>query len=396
LVDDHGTAHLDAELAMLNGLPNMEVRLFNPFTLRKPRLACYLFNFARLNRRMHNKSFSVDGATAILGGRNIGDVYFARDAEVQYFDFDLFAAGPVVAAVAEDFDAYWNCRSAYPHELLAAPTPGTDQVFDAEVKAANEGDDAQVYLDELNSTDVVNKLTSGTLSLDWVPVTLHSDRPIKGLRHLRSSKLLAAELTLILVKARTNVDIACAYFVPGRRGAKLLVSMARAGRTARILTNSLEATNVLPVHASYLKYRKRLLKGGVKLFEMKSSQSNDNRSFLGILGKSAACLHAKIFMMDNDKVFVGSFNFDPRSVFLNCEMGFLVESSQLSDLLMATFNRSLSQAAWAVNLRKDGELNWIGTDEEGNAVVRRDEPGSTSKRRLAMAVISRLPIEWLM
>ena len=172
--------------------------------------------------------------------------------------------------------------------------------------------------------------------------------------------------------------------------------MARAGRSVRILTNSLEATNVLPVHASYAKYRRRLLKGSVQLFEMKSSQSDDNRSFLGILGKSAAALHAKSFMIDSDKVFVGSFNFDPRSVFLNCEMGFLVESPQLSELLMTTYNRGLSEAAWALTLTEDGGLKWTGTDEAGNAVVRHDEPGSTGMRRLAMAVISRLPVEWLM
>ena len=76
LLDDNNTSGLDPFLAALASHPNIQVRLFNPFRLRRWRPLEYLTDFARLNRRMHNKSFTVDGQVAIVGGRNIGDEYF--------------------------------------------------------------------------------------------------------------------------------------------------------------------------------------------------------------------------------------------------------------------------------------------------------------------------------
>lgn len=396
LVDDNGTDALDPELAMLNQLANMEVRIFNPFTLRTPRLVCYLFDFIRLNRRMHNKSFCVDGAATIIGGRNVGDIYFARDASVQYFDFDLLAVGPIVTDGARDFDAYWNCDSSYPHERLVTPTPGYAATFAAQVKAATTGPDAETYLDALMESKLVSDLADDELPFEWVPVSLHSDPPAKGLRRLPTAQLLVADLTRIMASCQQSLDVVSAYFVPGRRGTKMLVRMARAGRAVRVMTNSLEATDVLPVHASYVKYRRPLLKGGVELFELKATQNEDEKTLLGILGESAASLHAKSFVIDHDRVFVGSFNFDPRSVNLNCEMGFLVQSPHLVATLEAVFSRKSSQASWRVELGSKRELQWRGTDAQGRTVTHDDEPGSKVSDRLAIAIISRLPVEWLM
>ncbi len=396
LVDDNGTAGLDGELAMLNALPNFQVRLFNPFTLRRLRWLGYGFDFNRLNRRMHNKSFCVDGAATIIGGRNIGDIYFARDANVQYFDFDLLAIGPIAAAVAGDFDAYWNCASSYPHQLLVRPDPAMPARFAAAVTAATTGPEAEAYADALLESQLVSALADDRLPFEWVPVSLYSDPPEKGLRYLPTRRLLVADLTRIFAGVTQSLDIVSAYFVPGRRGTRMLVRMAGAGRQVRVLTNALEATDVLPVHASYVKYRKPLLKGGVQLFELKADQDEEEKDQLGIIGKSAASLHAKSFVIDHDRVFVGSFNFDPRSVLLNCEMGFLVKSPALVATLEGTFVRKSAQAAWTVTLDSQRELQWTGHDASGQAQTRSDEPGSTLKDRIAIAVIARLPIEWLM
>lgn len=396
LVDDNGTAGLDDELAMLNALPNFEVRIFNPFTLRKPRLASYLFDFPRLNRRMHNKSFCVDGAVAILGGRNIGDIYFARDSKVQYFDIDLLAAGPVVSDVAGNFDAYWNSDSAHPHQKIVRHRPGLEPAFTAEVEAARQGDDAQAYAAALRGTKVVSDLAAKKLALEWVHVTMHSDPPEKGLNRLAPDRLLAADLSRIAGGATTSLEIASAYFVPGSRGSDLLVNLAKSGASVAVLTNSLEATDVLPVHASYAKYRRRLLEGGVKLYEFKASQTETEKSLMGMLGQSAASLHAKIFLIDRSAVFVGSFNFDPRSINLNCEMGYLAQSPVLVRHMVEAFDRELSQASWAVSLKKDGTLAWSGTDDGGNLIQRDDEPGSTMVDRATIAALSVLPVEWMM
>ena len=124
LVDDNGTPALDQELVALDALPTAEVRYFNPFMMRSPRVLNYAFDFFRLNRRMHNKSFTVDGAVTIVGGRNIGDVYFETGAGHLYFDLDVLAAGPAATAVGADFDRYWNSASAFPAAMLI--TAGAD------------------------------------------------------------------------------------------------------------------------------------------------------------------------------------------------------------------------------------------------------------------------------
>src|SRR3546814_13115779 len=102
LLDDNGIAGMDSVLAALDRHPNIEIRLFNPFVLRSPKMLGYLADFPRLNRRMHNKSFTADNQATIIGGRNIGDEYFGARAEGLFLDLDVLALGPVVADVSRD------------------------------------------------------------------------------------------------------------------------------------------------------------------------------------------------------------------------------------------------------------------------------------------------------
>ncbi|MBN9407350.1 MAG: phospholipase D family protein, partial [Burkholderiales bacterium] len=124
LLDDLGTAGLDGPLAAMNGHPRIEVRLFNPFAWRSPKPLGYLADLRRANRRMHNKSFTVDNQASIVGGRNVGDEYFGATSGVLFADLDVLAVGPVVQDVSDDFDRYWASASAYPAErILPAVAP---------------------------------------------------------------------------------------------------------------------------------------------------------------------------------------------------------------------------------------------------------------------------------
>ena len=114
LLDDNNTPGLDDTLAELDRHPNIAVRLFNPFSFRTLRALGYLTDFARLNRRMHNKSLTVDGAVTLVGGRNIGDEYFGTGNEPLFTDLDVLAIGPVVAEVADDFERYWHSKAVSP------------------------------------------------------------------------------------------------------------------------------------------------------------------------------------------------------------------------------------------------------------------------------------------
>lgn len=118
LLDDNNTRGLDPILTLLNQHPNIEVRLFNPFLNRQWRALGYLADFPRVNRRMHNKSFTADNRATIIGGRNVGDEYFSHHADTAFSDMDVLLSGSMVTEVSADFDRYWRSQSAYPIDLI--------------------------------------------------------------------------------------------------------------------------------------------------------------------------------------------------------------------------------------------------------------------------------------
>jgi putative cardiolipin synthase len=182
----------------------------------------------------------------------------------------------------------------------------------------------------------------------------------------------------MLQEARQRVSIVSPYFVPGDEVTDGLVGMAGAGRTVRVLTNSLVANDVAAVHGGYSRYRKPLTKGGVRLWELKPTGSETGSS---MFGSSGASLHTKAFVVDGEKLFVGSYNLDPRSTWLNCEQGVLVENPVLAVQLEALFDSQVTgQRAWRVSL-EDGDLRW----SDGTETYRKDPKASAWQRFQAWA-----------
>jgi putative cardiolipin synthase len=395
LIDDVGTEGLDAELAAFDALDHAEVRLFNPFPFRTARGAAYLFDPARLNRRMHNKSFTVDGIVTVLGGRNVGDIYFARGSEGHYSDFDVLAVGPAAAQVSAEFDAYWDSASAYPAGPLLGPAePGVLDRAAAEAAALPR---AESYGEAVAEATFAADLLSGTAALDWAPAAVVSDDPLKGLGLADSEGLMIARLAEILAEPEARVELIAAYFIPGRRGAELIEGLARRGIRVRILTNSLEATDVLPVHSGYAEYRDALLAAGVELYELKSATlPREESDHFGVLAAATSSLHAKALTVDGRRAFVGSFNFDPRSFFLNTEMGILVDSPALAAEFDGIFAERVRLNAYRVVAGEDGRPRWIETLPEGGEVVHDTEPGTSWAQRLAVRVLGWLPIDWML
>jgi putative cardiolipin synthase len=119
LIDDMDMGGRDQLLASLDAHPNIEIRLFNPFSRRSQRATQLLTRFGEVTRRMHNKSFTVDNQVTVVGGRNIGNEYFSADPDFAFGDLDVMAVGPVVQQVSGSFDLYWNHELAYPVSGLA-------------------------------------------------------------------------------------------------------------------------------------------------------------------------------------------------------------------------------------------------------------------------------------
>jgi len=390
LLDDNNTRGLDDDLIALDAHPHIEVRLFNPYASRGARLGELITDFGRLNRRMHNKSFTADNQAAIVGGRNVGDEYFGAETPVAFNDLDVVAVGAVVPEVSKAFDAYWNSESAYPAASLIRETPmSAAQVREAWTKLHADPAAAK-YVDAVRETPLVRQLLAQNLPLEWAPARVIQDDPSKVLNPPERTELhMLPLLEATLGKPMRELDLVSPYFVPTKEGTAALREMASRGVKVRVLTNSLAATDVAPVHAGYAKYREALLRGGVRLYELKPTATEKSERS-GVGGSSDASLHAKTFAVDRSRIFVGSFNFDPRSARLNTEMGVVVESGKLAAQLSGALDSLLPRDAYEVLLVEE-KLQWVD-----NGTRHTSEPGAGLLRRLWIGFLSLLPIEWLL
>ena len=399
LLDDNNTAGLDATIVALDAHPNIEIRLYNPLFNRTNRFLNYLTDFPRLNRRMHNKSFTADGHATIIGGRNVGNEYFAKGGGVGFRDLDVVAVGAVVRDVSAAFERYWQSRSAYPvARLLNAPGPDVATALEAMFEDIRANPSSEAYLDSLRETTIVRELLEGGLRLEWTTARLICDDPGKTLDTSGSTDILLLPALLRATgSAQRSFDLVSPYLVPAKDGTAVLTSLSQRGVKVRILTNSLAATDVVAVHAGYAKRRRDLLRTGVRLYELKPSAlegAAEGKRRYG--GSSSASLHAKTFALDGASVFVGSFNFDQRSAHLNTEMGLLIESPALAERLTKAFDDAVPQAAYEVRLVADGRnLEW--TERSRSGVTRHArEPESGFLRRSAVSLLSTMPIEWML
>ena len=397
LLDDNGIIGLDEDLAALDEAPNVEVRLFNPFVYRQVKELGYIFDFVRLNRRMHNKSLTADGAVSILGGRNIGDVYFGFPGDLQLIDTDVMVAGKAAADVGSDFDRYWQSDSAHPiSNIVASAAAGALQrlVFDASQAAKTE--DGKRYFSTMATSRVVGDLVAGRLEFEWTAVTLVSDDPAKGLGKAKDRDLLFPQLLSLISTPTHSVDLVSAYFIPGKAFKNRLQQLADKGIRVRILTNSQAATDVALVHSSYVKYRAGLLASGIELYELKPEYSITDEPDTQGLYSSRASLHSKSLAIDENRIFIGSFNFDPRSVFLNTEMGVVIDSPRLAKNLADAFVEIFQNASYQPVLTQEGTVVWDEIEISGTTVRHDTEPRTTPVSRMALWVSGLFPIEWLL
>jgi len=397
LLDDITASGQDARFAAIDAHPNVEVRLYNPFVHRDARALDFIADFERVNRRMHNKSFTADNQVAIVGGRNVGNEYYGAGEGVEFTDLDVVAVGPVVRDVSAAFDLYWNSPSAYPIASLVPPPADGQAMLEAAFAATRADPDAAAYREALRDSPQVRELVGGRLPFEWTAVRVVRDEPGKTLDTTDdNSLLLLATLLPAIGEPRTSFDLVSPYFVPGERGTEVLASLARRGVRVRILTNSLAATDVGPVHAGYAKRREALLRAGVRRYEFKPLAAPPaSGAKKGIAGSRAGSLHAKTFAIDDEHIFVGSFNFDPRSARLNTEMGLVIDSPTLARRLVARLDADLQAMAWEVRLRDDGALEWIERGPAGE-VRYAEEPQTTPLRRAWIRALSVLPIDGLL
>jgi len=400
LVDDMDLAGRDLSAAALDSHPNVEVRIFNPFSRERGRTSQFLTRTGSVTRRMHNKAFTVDSQAAILGGRNIGNEYFEADPDLAFADLDVIGVGPVARDVSTAFDRYWNNELAYPVSILIGELPTPEEIArkrqQLEEFVAAQAD--SVYLKALRNSDLADKLRKNQVGYSWGNAVVVYDRPEKLLHDTGEKEYqLAPQLKPYAEGVQKELIIFSPYFVPGDAGTAFLTGLAARGVRVRILTNSLASNDVSVVHAGYAKYRKALLRGGVELYEMNKKLTREQREEKkGTGGSSKASLHAKSFVYDRRQVFIGSMNLDPRAVIHNTEIGVVLTSPEIPQGMGNWFDENIETLAFRVELKRDKggseTLLWHGI-VDGTPQTFDVDPYTGFWKRLGIGFLGILPIE---
>ena len=391
LLDDINTRGKDGALLAFDQHPNIEIRVYNPFRNRDGigRLLELVQRAWSITHRMHNKAWIADGRVAVVGGRNVGLEYFDAAEDVNFRDLDVVVFGPEVQSASDIFDSFWNSEAVVP---IAALNSKSERRLDAVMAGIREevhSAEARRFLDQVDASHSVRRYFLQTLEPYWSDsLRIVSDPPVKQNGQRRDGWLIGPILD-DLRSARGKALVVSPYFVPGPEGVALMAQLVRAGVHVGVVTNSLAANDVLAVHSGYSRYRKRMLRHGVALYETKPGVATESSVF----GSSGASLHTKAYIVDDRRGFVGSFNVDPRSIDLNTEMGLFFDDPALGAALRDLYLHLSSPAlAYWVHLDHDGRLRWLDSAATPPQVLG-NEPESSRWQRLLVWVMAWLPIE---
>ena len=402
LIDDQNGTKLDATLKQLAAHPNFEIKLFNPYKFRKLRVIDYAFRLKHINHRMHNKLIIADGAIAVTGGRNISREYFDASDNFQFTDMDILFYGTAVQHANDVFHEFWNDNLSYsvPQLLGNGNQEQLSKLRQYYELTALQKDQLKKRI-ELAEKQINKHLKDRPIN--WAKAHFIADSPDKIRGAATHNHLIYSQMLNIMGEPKQHLELVSAYFVPTRKGTDYLVNLSKNDVRIRILTNSFLANDVAVVHAFYQKYRHDLLQNGIKLYEFKPYIERNKRTWYEVVtgnvipakGKNTSSLHAKFFDIDGI-VFIGSFNFDPRSANLNSEVGLVVESDVLQKYISKSLDQYLPQIAYELKLNKQGEIIWLDQHKDGSIVEYKHDPETTKFQRFAMQAVSYLPIEWMM
>lgn len=389
LLDDVFTTAPDRTFLLMHQHPNIQVRLFNPISRHGFKGMNYVGNFRQANRRMHNKSFTVDNSISIVGGRNIADEYFQLKHDSVFIDFDMLVLGPVVREVSKSFDQYWNHERALPIEYVAQNKKGeTLEEVRSLVSTQLEDIYTQVYSEALES-ELLQDLIANRRPLYPADARVLVDSPDKLINDISHEHMhLANDLREVILSAEKEIFIITPYYVPGDNGVDLVRQLEARGVRVVIVTNSLASNNHVSVHGAYSRYRKDVLRAGAELYETRLNAAreipgNEN-------GPENLTMHTKAFLIDGRYLFVGSVNVDPRSIEINAEMGLLIDSPELIERMTAGGEGRLAAITYQVKLNERNKLEWHGMIN-GQPVVKTKEPETSFFRRFSAWFLKIVP-----
>jgi putative cardiolipin synthase len=393
LIDDSFLSGEDEMMLDVDAHPNVEMRIYNPFQVRSSSMLLRYFenlnDYARTNHRMHNKLLIADGQVAIVGGRNIASEYFDFNKDENFRDFDVLTTGKVLPEISSSFDDYWNSGWAYPVTIVdhrRAQAPELASLRKRLRSIASVLDDWQTAADtDLQTLPVRWAALAGTLLPGKARVLEDNPRfegaslPVQAADHISQ---------LFSTTSKDAMSIS-AYLIPSDALLQTARELTGRGVKIRALTNSLASNNHIAAHTAYRHRRKQIVEAGVDLHELRPDPADRKHFEAPGFGAETVRLHAKILVLDQRLVFVGTINTDPRSMVLNTEVSLMVDSPELASGILAAFAPDfLPENSWQVSLDEQGELRW----QSGDEVLTR-QPAGSIWQRMGDAFFGLLPID---
>ena len=390
LIDDIFTTVDDRGLIYLNEHSNVEIRIFNPLSRKGIKAFNYLGHFGRLNRRMHNKSFTADYQIGVVGGRNIAEEYFQLDTSGEFIDFDMLVTGTIINDISASFDEYWNHELAVPmHALYDKADTEKLAEFEQHVLARMEEESKTVYGRAVH-TNLVHDLNAMTISPYIAGARVIVDNPQKlEEKPTDENKIVVTELRKVFKEAEEEIIIFTPYFIPRDRGIETINEITGKGVRVVVLTNSLASNNHASVHSAYSSYRKRLLDAGVELWEARANAAEVTNAD-GTKELEHLTLHTKGAIIDRRRVFVGSLNLDPRSTDLDSEIGLIIDSPELGKVMAKDAMEGMPKMAYRLELDENRKIRWHATID-GQEVLETKEPLTSGWRRFQAWFLKILP-----
>ena len=355
LVDDFLLKTENRILANINHHPNVELRIYNPKhhvgVSVVERIYYLFFDFTSFNQRMHDKVAIFDDHVSITGGRNMADEYFDYDAVYNFRDRDVLLAGAVTEKVKENFEEFWSSSLALSVDALLGPlATESDESFRRELQAyANNPSNFDPKVRE-SIADVSTRIQAVLGDMVWTDVEFINDAPgkVSTALDLKTYGRLVEEVSA----AQRSILIQTPYLIFPEDGIALLAKKVDEGVRVRIVTNSMLSTDNPMAFSGYQQQRASMIEAGIELFEFRHDASIRDE----IITKTATnthatiSLHAKSMVVDGARLFIGSFNLDPRSAQLNTEVGVLIENPTLAKALSRQIEKDmLPENSWAIS-----------------------------------------------
>ena len=391
LLDDIQAGGYEEGLAALETHENLEIRIFNPLGNRSVK-ALNVFSMSRISRRMHNKSLTVDNQMTLIGGRNIANEYFDANPGEKFGDLDVLTIGPIVPEVSAMFDSYWNHQAAMPMPaLVEVPEDAAERLatYVDRVSERREELEASKYAAAVDSSilDFVQTDASAFIFADYQLVFDSPDKAVPD--KVDSIETITTQLSGSIMNAEKELFVVTPYFVLAKDNIEGFRELRGRNVEITVLTNSLASNNHAISHSGYIPSRKPMLEMGTNMYELRASTTMPSDQTKGIQ-EAKATLHAKVFAVDRERIFIGSFNWNQRSVNLDTELGVIIHSPEIATEFVELVSAGLPEQSYHVFLNEKNKVRWKGIDD-GQEVILTKEPQSGFGRRFNAGFLRIVP-----